>query len=218
MKSAARLLGLCLVSLGVLLPNLSAAQGQDRTEKFRVDGTRLVLDTFNVPDGVNDELENADAEVLRDLLREHPEITVLELNSSGGSLWTSRKMSDIIIDYGLDTHVNGDCNSSCVRVFLAGKERSMSRGSRIGFHRNWWSAKNIESYYNSEASSEGWNTPFDFASWMYEDTQREVHEALLYMVDRGVNPLFAIHTMQATSGNMWFPFRIKLRAAGVLTQ
>lgn len=190
----------------------------DARAKFRVEGDRLIYDTENVPEGVRDDIEGDDADILRDILTAHPGITVLELNSGGGSLWASRKMSDIVIDYGLNTHVNGDCNSSCTRVFLAGTDRSMSRGSRMGFHRNSWTASGIESYFTSQAEQEGWDNPYEFASWMYDDTQREVHEALIYMVDRGVNPLFAVQTMQAPAASMWFPYRIKLRAAGVLTQ
>lgn len=207
---------LLLVLTPFVAPSLAAAQ--DHAAKFRVEGDRVIYDTFDVPDGLDDDLESGDAEGLREILNAHPDVTTLELNSGGGSLWAARKMSDIVIDYGLNTHVNGDCSSSCVRVFLAGAERSMGRGSRIGFHINSWSAGNVENYYDNQAEKEGWNDPFEFASWMYEDTQKETHEGLLYMVDRGVDPLFAIQTMQASAGDMWYPYRIKLRAAGVLTR
>ena len=42
--------------------------------------------------------------------------------------------------------------------------------SDIGFHAGWWAADSIEDYYNSEKKDEVWETPFDFASWLYEDT------------------------------------------------
>lgn len=195
-----------------------AGLAEETYPKFRVDGDRLIFDTYNVPEGVEDSLDTGDVKGLRHMLEANPGISVLELNSSGGSLWGARKMSDVIIDYELDTHVHGDCNSSCVRLFLSGKDRSMSRGSRMGFHRTWWSSKSIESYYGSEAEQEGWNSAFDMASWIYEDTQREVHESLMFMIERGVDPLFAIQTLKSPSSNMWFPYRLKLRAAGVLTK
>ncbi len=207
----------CIVGVSVF-----AAAAQETTQsgstKFRLQDSRLIYDTINLPDDVTGGIQGDDAEVLRLLLKDNPEVTLLELNSGGGSLWASHKISDIVIDYGLDTHVNGECSSSCVRVFLAGEARSMSRGSRMGFHRYWWDPESVEGYYNREAEQEGWNDPFEFSSWVYEDTQREVHQALLYMVERGVDPVFAIETFGAQAGDMWFPYRIRLVAAGVLTK
>ncbi|MEP4196636.1 MAG: hypothetical protein ABJL99_13485 [Aliishimia sp.] len=186
--------------------------------KFRVDGARLIYDTENAPEGVGAEIEVEDADALREILRAHPDISVLELNSGGGSLWASMKMSDIVIDFELDTHVHGDCSSTCARLFVAETTRTMSRGSRIGFHQSWWTADSIQEYYDGNTEEERWDTPFEFASWMYGDTQGEVHKALLYLVRRGVDPLFAIETLKEPSSGMWYPYRIRLLAAGVLTQ
>ena len=39
-----------------------------------------------------------------------------------------------------------------------------------------------------------------------------------YFVERGVDPLFAIKTMQATSNDTWYPRRKELESAGVIVE
>ena len=76
---------------------MAAPLAAQQDAKFRVDGTRLIYDTENVSDDVIDSIEAEDVDVLLRLLRSNQDVTLLELNSTGGSLWASRKMSDIII-------------------------------------------------------------------------------------------------------------------------
>ena len=184
-------------------------------DMFEIRGDRLIV---GVEPAADNYIEEHHAPVFLDFLRDTDGLRVIELNSGGGSLWAAQRMSDAIVDYGLDTHVNGECASSCALVFLGGKTRTMSRGSRIGFHQNWWAAPDIESYYRESAEQEGWDTPFEFGAWIYTDTQREIYDQLIYMVRRGVDPLFAIETLKAPPDGMWYPYRIRLIGAGVLTQ
>lgn len=195
----------------------SPVAAREATPKLYVDGETLVYDTTNGHDGHSD-IEREDVEVLRALLQAHPEVSVLQLTSSGGSVWAAQIISDIVIDFGLDTRVDGDCDSSCVTIFLAGKNRTMTGGSRLGFHQVQWSADNIQEYYEREANDFGWTTPWEFAEWMYLDTQQEVYRTLNYMVSRGVDPAFAIQSIRKPDGSMWRPYRAVLRAAGVLTE
>ena len=185
--------------------------------KLRVVDDVLVYDTINTTAASSD-IENEDIPVLRALLKANPQVRMLELNSAGGSVWASQIISDIVIDYELDTRVDGDCDSSCVTIFLAGNSRSMTRGSRLGFHQVQWSAANIFEYYEREAENYGWEDPWEFAEWVYLDTQQEVYLALNYMVSRGVDPGFAIQSIRKPDGALWRPHRAVLRAAGVLTE
>ena len=211
-----------LAALGFILALMPAAAAEEidnePNPKFRLNGNRLVFDTQNLPEGSEQTIENGDAADLFNLLQSNSNIRILELNSTGGSNWAASQMARIAIDFGLDTHVNGVCESSCTRVFLAGSDRSMSMGSQIGFHQWWWSVPNVKSYYESSAEGEGWDTPFEFASWLYGDTQSEIYEQLSYMVDRGVNPNFAIETLRTSADDMWYPYRVRLVAAGVITK
>lgn len=203
----------------VLTILLAAATASASAEgKLRIEGERLIYDTEAAVDGQSEGIESEDIDPFLAALRGQDGITTVQLNSGGGSVWAAHRIKDIIIDFGLNTHVHGDCDSSCVVIFLAGEKRTMSRGSRLGFHQYYWSPQAIEEYYESERDYEGWTSPFDFASWVYEDTQLEVYETLKYMIERGVNPGFAVETLHQPGDGMWRPYRLMLQGAGVLTE
>ncbi len=180
-------------------------------EKFSINGNALGYNTN--PDG---EIEWEDVEELETILLNNPKITKLILSSEGGEIDSAREMADIIIDFELDTHVIGECTSACIDLFLAGNKRTMQKGSKLGFHQSWWEASDIEEYYNDWREEEGWANPYEFASWLYEDTQKELLIDLEYYLERGVDGKFAIKTLQATSDEMWYPRRKELERAGVL--
>ncbi|OWU81935.1 ATP-dependent Clp protease proteolytic subunit [Phaeobacter sp. 22II1-1F12B] len=186
--------------------------------KFTLNDVTLVYDTESVGADEPAGITSDDVENLLRILRSDESIRRLQINSSGGSVYAAQQISDIIIDFGLDTHVHGDCDSSCVTIFLAGTKRTMSRGSRIGFHQIFWSAENIASYYDRERGEQGWATPYDFAAWMYLDTQDEMYAHLKYITSRGVDPGFAIETIRNPQSEMWRPYRAELLKAGVLTE
>ena len=68
------------------------------------------------------------------------------------------------------------------------------------------------------AKAEGWATPWDFAAWLYTDTQSEVYAHLSYMVARGVDPAFTVESIRDPGSAMWRPYRTVLLKAGVLTE
>jgi hypothetical protein len=206
------------LAIGLLAGCAGFAQTQDAPQgRFDVSGDRLIYDTTIPIDGKERDIRYADVDVLRDTLRAHPEIRVLELNSSGGGHYPSLDLAALVIDFELDTHVSGTCESSCVSVFLGGTKRTMDKGGRIGFHQLGWNDAAVEDYYNKHRERRGWKTPFEFAEWMYQDTQTETYNRLDYMVQRGVEPRFAIQTIRKPDTSMWFPYRAVLLAAGVLT-
>lgn len=205
-----------LVALTVLA--VSSIEVSAQGSKLRVEGDRIIYDTFSAPDADHAEITWDDVDEIEQILRDVPDIRVLELNSSGGEISAAVYIADLVIDYELDTNVNGECSSACTLVFLGGEHRSLNRGSWLGFHQSWWDPAYVEQYYLDNRDSEGWSTPFEFASWLYGDTQSEVLETMEYFVERGVQPLFAIRTMQATSDDMWYPRRKELEAAGVIVE
>ncbi|QBF30736.1 hypothetical protein [Thalassococcus sp. S3] len=194
-----------------------AAFAEEESGKFRVVGDRLIYDTENPGEEQERGIELDDPDILLDLLRANPGIRTLELNSGGGRYYSAFDMTNTVIDFELDTHVHGICESSCTLVFLAGKKRTMSRGSKIGFHQTFWTADSIEGFYEDKRADRGWETPFDFTSWVYKDTQDEIYNELTYMIRQGVDPAFAIETIKEPTSTMWYPYRPVLRAAGVLT-
>jgi hypothetical protein len=193
------------------------AAGPVLADKLRVDGDRLIYDTFDAPEDRID-IDGDDIDPFLELLRANPQITTVELNSAGGGIWPAQELAGIVMDFELGTEVNGICESSCVLVFLAGDRRSMTRGSRIGFHQVYWSADGLAEYFSDEGEAAGWDSPFEFAEWLHSETQRDVYKHLSYMVSRGVDPGFAIQSLREPSDSMWSPHRSILRAANVLTE
>lgn len=199
------------------LPLAAAAKEKDAAPgKFSIEGTALLYDTDRAVRDADAEISDDDIARLRAMLREHPDVTELHLNSGGGSVWAGSEIAWVVMDYGLDTVVSGECVSACVDIFLAGKARRMMLGSKIGFHQRHWAPSSVESYYTSWHEDEGWDTPFEFGSWIYSDTQTEIYEHLTFMVERGVDPGFAIETLRVKAGDEWYPSRMELTAAGVL--
>ena len=86
---------------------------------FTVEANVLYYDTENSDS--TDEIEYGHEEQLLSLLKNNSEIDTLVLNSSGGFVAAAHDMADLVIDAGLNTHVEFNCASACVTIFLAGK-------------------------------------------------------------------------------------------------
>jgi len=183
---------------------------------FKVDGETIYYDTVNT-EGVDGVDFGHDEELLK-LLKQNTSVKKIVLNSTGGFIPPSKKMSALVIDANLDTHVEFECSSSCVTIFLGGKNRTLALGARLGFHKSYWEADSIEAYYNKGKEEGDWENHFEFASWLYEDTQAEVFEDFEYLLERGVSPRFAIETLKAGADGMWHPRRQKLLESGLLTE
>ena len=189
-----------------------------QASKFELNGSTLIYDTSSASNEQEQEITWEDVDELDALLKSEQSIKEIELNSAGGDVEAAFYMADLIIDYELDTNVNGTCESACTLMLLAGERRTVERGSWVGFHQSYWDAPFIQNYFERNKESKGWSNAFEFASWMYEDTQREVLRNLQYFVERGVDAGFAIKTMKATSDDMWYPRRKELEAAGVIVE
>lgn len=199
-----------------LSPHVTAKESLP--QKFSLKGQTLVYDTeTDIKDALK-EITDEDADRMQEILNKHPDIQELRLNSSGGSVRAGDAMAEMVLAYGLDTSVDGDCVSACVNVFLAGDRRRMTLGSRIGFHQRHWPAQAVHQFYRDERKLRRWSTPFEFGSWIYQSTQSEIYEHLGYMVARGVDPGFAIETMRIGPESEWYPGRLRLIAAGVLRE
>ncbi|WP_234417109.1 hypothetical protein [Loktanella sp. Alg231-35] len=193
------------------------AEENTTASKFTVDGDTLIYNSQIEIDGRYAEISEEDIDLLAEHLRQNKDISVLQLTSSGGVIWVGADMAQIVLDFELDTLVVDECSSACVTVFLAGARREMTRGSRIGFHQSSWDAQDIQDYYKYWREQSHWHTPWDFAAWLYGDTQHETAEQIAYMLARGVDPEFAVETKKYRPG-MWFPSRQELQTAGVLRE
>ena len=186
--------------------------------KLFVEGNTLYYNTDLAADEMNAEIDWDDADLIHSILLENPNITTIQLNSSGGLIEASQYISDIVIDFELDSYVSGECSSACVDIFLAGQKRVLERGSWLGFHKGSWAAGDIQNYYERNKEKEGWKDAFEFSSWLYEDTQSEILKQMKYMLERGVEADLIIQTLQADNEGMWYPRRKLLEAAGVINE
>ena len=186
-------------------------------DKFTIDQSKLIYDTENIEDWENAEINQDDPDIFFQLLIENPQITTVQLNSGGGLQADAYEISDLIIDFDLDTHVNGICHSSCTILFLAGNKRTVERGSTLGFHQLHWAAESQRVYYEYYLGTD-WNDEFEYAEWLYNDAQATILLDMEYLLERGVEPSFAIKTLQADSYDMWIPRRKELINAGVITE
>jgi len=186
-------------------------------DKFTIDQSKLIYDTENIDDWENAEINEDDPDIFFQLLSENPQITTVQLNSSGGLQADAYMISDLIIDFDLDTHVNGVCHSSCTILFLAGNKRTVERGSTLGFHQLHWPAESQRVYYEYYLGTD-WNDEFEYAEWLYNDAQATILLDMEYLLERGVEPSFAIKTLEADPNDMWIPRRKELINAGVIIE
>ena len=199
-----------------LISLLIATASQADANKFTINGDTVLYDTSLAEAEEDREINWDDAETLEELLRKNSDVKVLHLESYGGLTEAAQHIADVVIDYELDTYVDGECSSSCVTIFLGGEKRTLARGSWLGFHKTYWSSESMKEYYESEKEEEGWESPFEFSEWVYADTQEQILKDFEYMLERGVTPAFAIKTLRADSDDMWYPRRKELVAAGVV--
>lgn len=200
--------------VGLLAIILSASHAL--ADKFSINGDILTYDTSLAEKEEDQEINWADAEELESLLRKNSDVKVIHLESYGGLTAAAMHIADVVIDYELNTFVDGECSSSCVTIFLAGEKRTLARGSWLGFHKTSWDSNSMKDYYESEKDSEEWDSPFEFTEWVFDDTQEQILKDFEYMLERGVTPSFAIKTLRADSDDMWYPRRKELVAAGVV--
>ena len=186
-------------------------------DKFTIDQSKLIYDTENIEDWENAEINQDDPDIFFQLLSENPQITTVQLNSAGGLQADAYEISDLIIDFDLNTHVDGVCHSSCTILFLAGNKRTVERGSTLGFHQLFWGAESQKVYYDYYLGTD-WNDEFEYAEWLYNDAQATILLDMEYLLERGVEPSFAIKTLEADPYDMWIPRRKELINAGVIIE
>lgn len=119
------------------------------------------------------------------------------LTSSGGHIYEAREFAEDIRKYGMDTHVEMECNASCVALFMAGEARTLGRGAQLGFHR-----------YG-----------LDFEQVLpHVSPLREMRIDQQYYLERGVSLDFLDQVFDLSRDSIWYPSRKELLQAGVLTQ
>lgn len=164
----------------------------DRTSRYRLEpvaqGSVMRLSgTFEL--GITDDV--------RDHLERHPATRTVVLDSPGGNIFEARGLARLFRDDGLDTLVTDRCSSACTIAFIGGRQRSLARDARLGFHRY-----RIDANYPALGSDP-------------EAAQRRDRE--LY-TEAGVSAGFVERMFDADANGLWMPSPQALRRAGVVTR
>ncbi|PLL12063.1 hypothetical protein C0V75_14360 [Tabrizicola sp. TH137] len=186
--------------------------------EFPVDATLIDPDSGLSPDDTVGDIAYEDIDALRALLAQHGDrIDTLRLTSDGGYIEAAYEMAAIIADYGLKTEVEGECASACAILFVAGTDRRMNRGGRIGLHPSGWGVESMRSYYQDWREDSGWKDEFAFAEWVYDEGQRDANKLIAHFLAHGVSADFAVNVVSRGMGTMWYPTRKEMEEAGFLT-
>lgn len=128
-------------------------------------------------------------------LAANPDVRLVHLNlGKGGLLAEADRAFGSIRKRGLPTYVAFECNSACTHVFLAGRQRFLEQGARLGFH-----APSSPFLLGREAKS------------AVEDERR-------FLVAAGVTPAFAARAVGTPHDAMWYPTSEELLDGGVVTR
>ena len=186
-------------------------------DKFIIDGTNLYYNPAKADNDAQKEITFEDIDIFKKILSEN-KIELLILNSDGGFVEAAFDISDILIDFGINTHISGECFSACYWLFLTGTKRTMERGSRLGFHQSYMTADGIEEFYLDNKDDEGWDNMYEYAVHQFEYTQQDIFRDFEYQLERGVSPSFIMETIKVESDDEFYPRRKTLLDAGVLTE
>jgi hypothetical protein len=72
-----------------------------------------------------------------------PRLRVAHLNSIGGRIGEAEKLHKIIKEHGFTTYTSNSCVSACTIAFMAGRERWLSSGAKLGFHQGAFAGMQI---------------------------------------------------------------------------
>ena len=201
---------ICIITVLLITTQLKAE------EKFAIADDSLTYRTDQNED--SEGITRDDVAVLKSLLKANDQVKVINLSSSGGEVGAAYEIVDEVIEQQLDTHVLDFCESACTLILLAGVNRTAEKNAKIGFHQTSISPSDAKLEYIELKGEYGFKTPYDYASWLLEDTQDLILNDLYYYQSLGLSLGFVINTLEAYSDEMWYPDHAYMIKEGVLTQ
>ena len=127
-------------------------------------------------------------------------------------------ISDIIIDFELDTHISGYCWGNCLLMFVAGENRTMERGSEIAIKFQSYSTEQIKNILIEKTYEYIFDSLEEYIVWIDDTSRNEIVEYFSLLVERGVKPEFIIKSVEKGTVDRWIPRRKELLKANVLTE
>jgi hypothetical protein len=163
---------------------LSQGAKMSRRPLWRVTSDRTLL-------RVTGEFTPGIAEAVEQSLAATRSVRIVVFNSPGGDVDEAMRIGRDIKENGLATGVSQECSSACTYSFVAGRQRILLPGGRLGFHACqktvWW---------------------FDCENQKYTD----------YLAASGIDRIFIRRALSVDSRDIWYPKPEELIAANVVTK
>jgi hypothetical protein len=134
------------------------------------------------------------ADALEKVVRQYPELRLVELNSKGGYVSEMNKLVAIVESNHLDTFVREKCASACTDIFLAGERRYVDHDARFGFHQSGYKGRPRD----TEWSITEYMTSIDFRA-------------------KGLPEPFISKALNTSYYDLWRPDVLELKASGFAT-
>jgi hypothetical protein len=123
-------------------------------------------------------------------------IKTLVLDSPGGHVFAARAIAKRVRQLNIDTHVEGQCHSSCTLVYISGNRRSIAPAGRLGFHGYKYTA----------------------AGTLYKDIQQQQDTDASIFQQQGVKADFIEAIFTTPPQKLWQPSLPELQSAGVVDE
>jgi len=127
------------------------------------------------------------------------------------------EISDLIIDFELDTHIIDYCWGNCIFMFMGGQNRTMAKGSEISISMNGYRLEFIEGIIENN-DYELIGSLAEYIVWVDEIARVEIIEYFTLLLEQGVKPAFIIESIEKASKEDWIPRRKQLLEANILTE
>lgn len=140
---------------------------------------------------VTGEFTRGIAEAVEQSLATTRSVRIIVFESPGGDIEEALRIARDIKQNGLETGVATECSSACTYSFIAGRERILLPGARLGFH----ACQKVVWY-------------FDCENQKYSS----------YLVASGIDEAFIRKALSVDSRDIWYPKPEELLAAHVITR
>lgn len=177
-------------------------------EEFVIDNNDLVISGGKV----------GDVDKILSLLENNENINRVVFNGvyQGGQT-DGLEISDLIIDFELDTHIIDYCWGNCIFMFMGGQNRTMAKGSELAINMTGYRLEFIEGIIENK-DYEIIGSLSEYIVWVDETAREEIIEYFTLLLEQGVKPSFIIESIEKASKENWIPRRKKLLEANILTE
>lgn len=127
------------------------------------------------------------------------------------------EISDLIIDFELDTHIIDYCWGNCIFMFMGGQNRTMAKGSELAINMTGYRLEFIQGIIENK-DYEVLGSLSEYIVWVDEVAREEIIEYFTLLLEQGVEPSFIIESIEKASKENWIPRRKQLLEANILTE